>query len=763
MYNDNNETYQEMFKLLKNNKYTEFITYVDKIEKDDITFDINIKDIQNNYFLTYAISLNQPDIVKKLIDKGANIDIVDKYNKSVICTAIKYSYIEIVKILLDANKNNIGISIIDIKDKNLRIPLHYAISLENLECVKLLLEYGSNPNIVTKDGYNSLHLAVKSRSFEMCELIIQYIADINGKCETGETAIHIACNLQLINIVVLLINNKININVTDHSHEITPLHYSVLLNNSNLIAILLKHGANPNIQDIYGNTPLHYSIIENNFEIFMLLTNSIVTKNIINMNMWNIDGEIPLHLVLKNNSENITDYIDQIISKSNLSIQNNEGNTCLHYLIKLDLWKIYTSVLEKKRLDIFVQNYMKISPLEMIKKNNYDEFIDIVVNSYIYRLKLANKYWYTEWENICSKNFENIEKKDLEKISHDQHISFDSITNKNFVPLCKELIKNKILNLITKIKNIRNNNELNCDDKTYPVPKSVICIKIIEGVKLDYCTFTGGTLDVLIGLIYLLKKHKNCCATLTTKYAENKDLCKLYKSMGNLVSSKCEFLNFEITWVYQKLYLITDFYDQFKKCLSKNKQFIIVPIGIEIEKGRHAGYIIYDKTTNEVERFEPHGSTTPPGYYYNPTLLDELLEARFKTIDENIKYISPSKYLPKIGFQLMDVSENKKKRIGDPLGFCALWSIWYVDMKLTYPTTDRQELVNILIRTIKASNVSFRNMIRNYGKYIIEIRDKILKKSQLDINDWTNDEYTDIQINNVIKNINEEIESITQK
>jgi hypothetical protein len=185
-----------------------------------------------------------------------------------------------------------------------------------------------------------------------------------------------------------------------------------------------------------------------------------------------------------------------------------------------------------------------------------------------------------------------------------------------------------------------------------------------------------------------------------------------------------------------------------------------MPLGIEIREGSHAGYLIYDKNNNEIERFEPHGATTPPGLYYNPNLLDEILESKFKTIDETIKYIKPKEYLPKVGFQLMDISENKKRKIGDPSGFCALWCIWYVDMRLTYSDMSRNELVDMLMSTIRSKNISYRNMIRNYGKNIMEIRDKILQKSKMDINDWLNDQYTDTQVNSVMSVLNNEIENV---
>ena len=108
----------------------------------------------------------------------------------------------------------------------------------------------------------------------------------------------------------------------------------------------------------------------------------------------------------------------------------------------------------------------------------------------------------------------------------------------------------------------------------------------------------------------------------------------------------------------------------------------------------------------------------------------------------------------------MDIFENNRKKIGDPGGFCALWSIWYVDMRLKYRDLDCKELVKILIRSIKNQNVSVKNMIRNYAKNIITIRDDILSKVNMDINDWLNDVYTDVQINGIIQQIQNIISNI---
>jgi len=218
------------------------------------------------------------------------------------------------------------------------------------------------------------------------------------------------------------------------------------------------------------------------------------------------------------------------------------------------------------------------------------------------------------------------------------------------------------------------------------------------------------------------------------------------------MSTRGEFLNFEVIWVNQKLYITEDFFERIDDCKRK-AEFIIIPLGIELNNGSHANYIIYDVLNKTVERFEPHGSSTPAGLNYSPALLDEILEARFKTINDDIKYYAPSKFLPKIGFQLMDIFESNRKKIGDPGGFCALWSIWYVDMRIKYKNLPPDELVKILIRSIKTQNISVRNMIRNYAINIIKIRDDILSNVGIDINDWLNDTYTDDQIGGVIAQI----------
>ena len=108
-----------------------------------------------------------------------------------------------------------------------------------------------------------------------------------------------------------------------------------------------------------------------------------------------------------------------------------------------------------------------------------------------------------------------------------------------------------------------------------------------------------------------------------------------------------------------------------------------------------------------------------------------------------MKYLTPKIFLPKIGFQTFEnIESSKNKKIGDPNGFCAAWCLWYATNRLKYQEIPPDKLVKHLITHIKYNNLSFKNIIRNFSKYINDYRDNILSQIKLDVNQWLNNQYT---------------------
>ena len=115
--------------------------------------------------LHYACLKGNFEIIKYLIDKGANINAVDKYRKTPFHYTLK-------KVNSSSKPDPFYIIIFlikkgaDIKAKNSydKTPLHYACESDYLDCTKFLIDLGANINGSDKNGKTPLHYACKSSS-----------------------------------------------------------------------------------------------------------------------------------------------------------------------------------------------------------------------------------------------------------------------------------------------------------------------------------------------------------------------------------------------------------------------------------------------------------------------------------------------------------------------------------------------------------------------------------------------------------------------
>lgn len=148
--------------------------------------------------------------------------------------------------------------------------LHYAISADYFEIVKMLLKYDTNLNIphVFNRMYPIHSTAIKDdneNSVKMCKMLLAKNIDINIEEElSGFTALRYAVNHSNSSMVEFLCKQKsIIINTKDKKKGDTPLHISVKSGNFKITKLLLEYGADVNIKNYYGFAPLH-NIFPNN-------------------------------------------------------------------------------------------------------------------------------------------------------------------------------------------------------------------------------------------------------------------------------------------------------------------------------------------------------------------------------------------------------------------------------------------------------------------------------------------------------------------
>ena len=683
-----------VFLLIKQQKWNDLKNL---IENKDI--DLNITDNGGNYLLHYILNYNQIDILKLMLKKNIFTNMLNVEGHSILYIPIKFNYIEIIKILLEYDSHNISFNMIDFQDKHNNIPLHYAIFFNNTDAIKLLLSYKSDISIIDNNGNNALHLCVRMKNVENVKLLLETIKNneyfLNSQNKYGETILHIICNFQLIDILNVIIKYPINPNIKNFNYQITSLIYAIYTNNLNIVDLLLKINADPNILDYQGNSALHHCIIENNPEIFNKLINLYI-----DFNLTNINGQTLLHLVLLNKLKKYN--LDLLIEKTSLNIQDNQGYTPLHYLCQQNLLGDY---LINKKMNIYIKNIHGKTPLDYCKDKNI--LLDIVTKSYINILKTNKNKWPNKLDNECSNNGNNCTDK-IKKYIETNHFSYP---------------------LIEKIQIIFENEK-----------------------NAMFTTFTGISLDVICGILLLQNKFKKqLCKSLNNNFINNRELELYYKQIS--INHDYEYYNFEISWIYQTLFFPKDIINLIEKC---SKKYIIIPIGIELNAGAHSNILIIENIGDhyEIERFEPDGYGFPSGFNYNPTLLDSLIQQNLDNYNIKYTYYKPKDFLPKIGFQLLENNEHiRNKKIGDPNGFCAGWSLWWAYQRMKYHKIPREKLANKLIKTIKMKNLSFKNIIRNFTIKITNYRDKILKSYGLDINDILNNKINQSDFDNINKTL----------
>lgn len=220
-----------------------------------------------------AIEANQFKMVDNFLKTGINIDAPQKYTKenTPLTAAIELNNLEMVKFLVEhgANVNTNKIS-----------PLLTATYIGNrtLDIVKFLVEHGADVNVRNKDGDTPLYNAFcNSDGIEMVKFLVEHGADVNAVDNlNGETPIFNAprwideAHTHMLDKFTYLIEHGADINFKN-KHGETPLMIAAKRNKISISKILIEHGADINIRNKLGKTAKDIAVENNKHVIVELL------------------------------------------------------------------------------------------------------------------------------------------------------------------------------------------------------------------------------------------------------------------------------------------------------------------------------------------------------------------------------------------------------------------------------------------------------------------------------------------------------------
>lgn len=172
------------------------------------------KDLNGVSALMTAVYYRKPEMVRLLMDQITELDIfeaaalgeksvlkqflVDKKSVASFSTdgftplhlAAFFNQPDIVKILMEH-----GADVNAVAENPSRVQaLHSAAACGSIEIVKILLEHGADVNACQQGGWTALQSAAKQGNLEMVELLLNHGADPDQAADDGQTAVTMAAN-----------------------------------------------------------------------------------------------------------------------------------------------------------------------------------------------------------------------------------------------------------------------------------------------------------------------------------------------------------------------------------------------------------------------------------------------------------------------------------------------------------------------------------------------------------------------------------------
>ncbi|KAL8832406.1 MAG: hypothetical protein Q9191_000278 [Dirinaria sp. TL-2023a] len=353
--------------------------------------DVNAPNHAGSTPLDLAVGGNHLGVAELLVEQGATIEINDNYGWSPLHSAAFHGHNNVIKLLIqhgaDINaQSHAGSTPLECAMVNNHLavaeslleqgattkaneagwtPLHSAVENGHTDLVKRLIQHDADVNAQTSAGSNPLNLAIRKNHLEIAESLLEHGAAIEAD-KTGFTPLHLAAELAQLNITTRLLDLGADINAPDiagwtpldaviatengideqqrieevklllgrgaafatDNHGWTNLHSAAQDDRPQIVALLLDHGIDINVQTRRGSTALQIAVSHKSLNTLVLLLSREADVNISDE-----DGISPLHKAIGSGTDEVVEYL--IRSRADLNAMDCYGMTCLDWLKRL--------------------------------------------------------------------------------------------------------------------------------------------------------------------------------------------------------------------------------------------------------------------------------------------------------------------------------------------------------------------------------------------------------------------------------------------
>ena len=232
------------------------------------------------------------------------------------------------KIVLHIRPGNIdealqrSTALLDTVDSTGRSPLSWAAQRGEDEAVRLLLEYGADPNNKDNTNMTPLHFAAQASTPKCLLLLIEHGAKV-FQSTRGWTALHYACSYHDdVAYVKPLLDHGADVDERTYVGK-TAIFFAIIGNNLTTAAFLIGVGADLNVLDNEGTSPLAAAIKFRRLDPMKLLLPAGATHKLLSAG-----DDTLLHLVAKFPDVKIIQYLSNFdLGDVDVDARNKENLT----------------------------------------------------------------------------------------------------------------------------------------------------------------------------------------------------------------------------------------------------------------------------------------------------------------------------------------------------------------------------------------------------------------------------------------------------
>ncbi len=244
--------------------------------------------------LMKALEIGSNDIAKKLIDAGADLNLVSAYSYNAFGFAVDTDNMDIVKYMIQKgldikrasrinhfrsyllalqnesyqfldffHQNGIGPNLFISDSKE--TPLYYASARGTEKLLKYLLESGANDFLSGPETYTPATVAVANGKLNAFKILVEAGVDPNFQSLDKGSALYFAAINDRVDIIRYLIDLKVDLD--NPFKDYTPLAGAVYQGHNDIVKLLINHGANVDFTHENGLPLVHQAVLRGHFEV----------------------------------------------------------------------------------------------------------------------------------------------------------------------------------------------------------------------------------------------------------------------------------------------------------------------------------------------------------------------------------------------------------------------------------------------------------------------------------------------------------------